>query len=194
MSARISVATVAAVLVTMAGAWALEPAATLQRSRVVTARNIARGNVSVTVDAPATLYERADKPIEVTVTSDRPITFRYGNDVREVLGVYVLGPWGPIKPKSEHWMLGESRCADAQPVTISRDKPWKVQFKLSDLFELPDGRGANLEQGKYQVNVKFFVRGQGLDRPADAAPVYLTVESLAVFRTGTEPGQPVTRY
>src|SRR5438270_13823625 len=152
MDTRISTVMVAAVLLMMAGAWALEPGPYMQLARVTTARNISHGNVSVAVDAPQMLIQGADKPIEVTVTSDRDITFRYGKDVREVLGVYVLGPWGPVKPKSEHWMLGESRCADAQPVTIAEDKPWKVQFKLSDLFELPVGHGQELEQGQYQVN------------------------------------------
>ena len=194
MGTRIASVMVAAVLLMMAGAWALEPGPYMQLARTTTARNISHGIVSVAVDAPQMLIRGADKPFEVTVTSDRDITFRYGKDVREVLGVYVLGPWGPVKPKSEHWMLGESRCADAQPVTIAKDKPWKVQFKLSDLFELPDGHGTNLEQGQYQVNVKFFVRGQDLDRPVDAAPVYLTVQPLAQFRHATETEGPITRY
>lgn len=184
----------AAMLFIVAAAWGLEPGPYMRLARVTTARNISHGNISVAVDAPQLLIQGADKPFEVTVTSDREITFRYGKDVREVLGVYVLGPWGPVKPKSEHWMLGESRCGDAQPVTIAKDKPWKVQFKLSDLFELPDGHGQELEQGQYQVNVKFFVGGQGLDRPVDAAPVFLTVQPIVQFRHATKPGEPITRY
>ena len=174
-----------AVLVTIVTASALQQAQEVQRVRSV-AKNVSRGNVTVTVVHPDVMFNGFEQPFEVTVTSDREIMFRYGNDVREVLGVYVLGPWGPVKPKDEHWMRGESRCGDATPVTISKDKPWKVQFKLSDLFEMPDGHGRKMEEGKYQVNVKFFVRGSEMQRPADAEPVHVTVEPLARFRDTQE--------
>jgi len=180
MATRISIM-VAAVLLMIVTASALQPAPSAQRVQPVT-RNTSRGEVKVTVEHSGVMFKGFETPFEVTVTSDREITFQYGNDVREVLGVYLLGPWGPIKPKHDDWL--NRRHKDSEPITISKDKPWKVQFKLSEFFDVfANPHGRQWEEGKYQVNVKFFADGLDLNQPVDSEPVSFTVGPLAVFRS-----------
>ena len=94
----------------------------------------------------------------------------------QTFGVYVLGPWGPVLPDAskvrlENWM--HQQHSTAARVTVAKGKPYRTVVKLSDYFKAFEAGG--LKPGDYQINVKFYVVGLGMQTPIDSGPVRFTL-------------------
>ena len=120
-----------------------------------------------------------DPVIEISISvsaTEHSFAFLYAQHIPQVFGVYVLGPWGWVHPEvvlPENWMHQE--VMHGEMVKVMKGKPFNVRVRLGDFFNLEELRK---RPGQYQINVKWFVAGQGLEHPIDSGPISIPIASI----------------
>ena len=119
--------------------------------------------------------------LRIESTDGRKHTFSIGA-IPSCFGIYVLGPWGPVPSHSvRNWMHGQ--MSGARQVVITPDKPFTIQFRLSEFFRIsaadavPHHRPTEITPGEYQLNIRFFAEELLIPEPVSCGP-----ETFAVIK------------
>lgn len=134
--------------------------------------------LKILVEGPKQAVKQGEEitlSVTVLTESDQVHTFQLGDPV-QVLGIYVLGPWGFVQPdpervRPENWM--HQGHFSSRPITVTKNAPWKFTFKLSAYYRVADPK--EFRPGEYQLNIKFYSTYLKMETPITSEPIRFTI-------------------